>query len=155
MNSCAIPNIWEGEHPEGCPWPLILHCWGLFLHVRWAKPGSGRCLRAWCVLQAACDVFCVGDDVNIEKANNSLISNDRSWKRSKFRLTYVAEAPELTQGTDRLTQGALTVGHMGKAQGKGANPVFFVSVKLPAFQPCLSPHPMPKEQPGTVPGPSG
>lgn len=51
------------------------------------------------MLQAACDVFCVGDDVNIEKANNSLISNDRSWKRSKFRLTYVAEAPELTQGT--------------------------------------------------------
>lgn len=50
-------------------------------------------------LQAACDVFCVGDDVNIEKANNSLISNDRSWKRNKFRLTYVAEAPELTQGT--------------------------------------------------------
>lgn len=51
------------------------------------------------MLQAACDVFCVGDDVNIEKANNSLISNDRSWKRNKFRLTYVAEAPELTQGT--------------------------------------------------------
>lgn len=44
-------------------------------------------------------MFCVGDDVNIEKANNSLISNDRSWKRNKFRLTYVAEAPELTQGT--------------------------------------------------------
>uniref|UniRef100_A0A8B9SWB9 Nitric oxide synthase n=1 Tax=Anas platyrhynchos TaxID=8839 RepID=A0A8B9SWB9_ANAPL len=39
-----------------------------------------------------------GTTVNIEKANNSLISNDRSWKRSKFRLTYVAEAPELTQG---------------------------------------------------------
>lgn len=52
-----------------------------------------------CGPQAACDVFCVGDDVNIEKANNSLISNDRSWKRNKFRLTYVAEAPELTQGT--------------------------------------------------------
>lgn len=79
---------------------------GLLLHVGWdgmgGSLGSGRCLRAWCVLQAACDVFCVGDDVNIEKANNSLISNDRSWKRSKFRLTYVAEAPELTQGTDRL-----------------------------------------------------
>lgn len=90
-----------------------LHRWGLLLHVLakvgWDKAGhgarlespgvAGRCLRAWCVLQAACDVFCVGDDVNIEKANNSLISNDRSWKRSKFRLTYVAEAPELTQGT--------------------------------------------------------
>lgn len=48
--------------------------------------------------QAACDVFCVGDDVNIEKANNSLISNDRSWKKSKFRLTYTAEAPGLTEG---------------------------------------------------------
>ncbi len=49
--------------------------------------------------QAACDVFCVGDDVNIEKANDSLISNDRSWKKSKFRMTYTAEAPTLTQGT--------------------------------------------------------
>lgn len=49
-------------------------------------------------VKAACDVFCVGDDVNIEKANDSLISNDRSWKKSKFRLTYVAEAPALTEG---------------------------------------------------------
>ena len=49
-------------------------------------------------VQAACDVFCVGDDVNIEKANNSLINNDRSWKKSKFRLTYTAEAPALTEG---------------------------------------------------------
>uniref|UniRef100_A0A8C3J6C4 Nitric oxide synthase n=1 Tax=Calidris pygmaea TaxID=425635 RepID=A0A8C3J6C4_9CHAR len=64
----------------------------------WRAPREMPMATAWCVLQAACDVFCVGDDVNIEKANNSLISNDRSWKRSKFRLTYVAEAPELTQG---------------------------------------------------------
>lgn len=49
-------------------------------------------------VQAACDVFCVGDDVNIEKANDSLISNDRSWKKSKFRLTYTAEAPALPEG---------------------------------------------------------
>lgn len=57
-------------------------------------------------------MFCVGDDVNIEKANNSLISNDRSWKRNKFRLTYVAEAPELTQGTSRPLPGEafMTVG---------------------------------------------
>ncbi|XP_032931498.1 nitric oxide synthase, brain [Catharus ustulatus] len=62
--------------------------------------GQEESFRTWAkkVFKAACDVFCVGDDVNIEKANNSLISNDRSWKRSKFRLTYVAEAPELTQG---------------------------------------------------------
>ncbi|XP_062038829.1 nitric oxide synthase 1 [Lepus europaeus] len=62
--------------------------------------GQEEAFRTWAkkVFKAACDVFCVGDDVNIEKANNSLISNDRSWKRNKFRLTYVAEAPGLTQG---------------------------------------------------------
>lgn len=43
-------------------------------------------------------MFCVGDDVNIEKANDSLISNDRSWKKNKFRLTYTAESPSLTEG---------------------------------------------------------
>uniref|UniRef100_A0A8C5LQZ2 Nitric oxide synthase n=1 Tax=Leptobrachium leishanense TaxID=445787 RepID=A0A8C5LQZ2_9ANUR len=61
--------------------------------------GQEESFRTWAkkVFKAACDVFCVGDDVNIEKANNSLISNDRSWKRSKYRISYVAEAPELTQ----------------------------------------------------------
>lgn len=126
LNSCVIPNIWEGEHQETCPWPLGQpHPAGgsvsMWVGMRgWL--GSGGCLRAWCVLQAACDVFCVGDDVNIEKANNSLISNDRSWKRSKFRLTYVAEAPELTQGT---ALEALAVGHMDKTQGQRGQTLFF------------------------------
>uniref|UniRef100_A0AAY4C5Z4 Nitric oxide synthase n=1 Tax=Denticeps clupeoides TaxID=299321 RepID=A0AAY4C5Z4_9TELE len=58
--------------------------------------GQEESFRTWAkkVFKAACDVFCVGDDVNIEKANDSLISNDRSWKKSKFRLTYTAEAPD-------------------------------------------------------------
>ncbi|KAJ8779343.1 hypothetical protein J1605_012805 [Eschrichtius robustus] len=66
--------------------------------------GQEEAFRTWAkkVFKAACDVFCVGDDVNIEKANNSLISNDRSWKRNKFRLTYMAEAPELTQGLSNV-----------------------------------------------------
>uniref|UniRef100_A0A4W4F7Y9 Nitric oxide synthase n=1 Tax=Electrophorus electricus TaxID=8005 RepID=A0A4W4F7Y9_ELEEL len=61
--------------------------------------GQEEAFRTWAkkVFKAACDVFCVGDDVNIEKANDSLISNDRSWKKNKFRLTYTAEAPTLTQ----------------------------------------------------------
>uniref|UniRef100_A0A8C1PCR9 Nitric oxide synthase n=1 Tax=Cyprinus carpio TaxID=7962 RepID=A0A8C1PCR9_CYPCA len=61
--------------------------------------GQEESFRTWAkkVFKAACDVFCVGDDVNIEKANDSLISNDRSWKKSKFRMTYTAEAPTLTQ----------------------------------------------------------
>lgn len=117
--------------------------------------GVGEVPEGWCVLQAACDVFCVGDDVNIEKANNSLISNDRSWKRSKFRLTYVAEAPELTQGTDRLLWRALAGGHMEETQGQRGQTLVFVYVKFPEFQPCLSPRAMPQEQPVTVPGPSG
>lgn len=94
------------------------------------------------MLQAACDVFCVGDDVNIEKANNSLISNDRSWKRSKFRLSYVAEAPELTQGTDGLTWRALPLVRVEKTRGHRGQPPFSGSVKSPAFQPCLSPIPL-------------
>ncbi|XP_036382379.1 nitric oxide synthase, brain isoform X1 [Megalops cyprinoides] len=61
--------------------------------------GQEESFRTWAkkVFKAACDVFCVGDDVNIEKANDSLISNDRSWKKNKFRMAYTAEAPELTQ----------------------------------------------------------
>ncbi|XP_029018514.1 nitric oxide synthase, brain isoform X2 [Betta splendens] len=61
--------------------------------------GQEESFRTWAkkVFKAACDVFCVGDDVNIEKANDSLISNERSWKKSKFRLTYTAEAPALTE----------------------------------------------------------
>uniref|UniRef100_H3C394 Nitric oxide synthase n=1 Tax=Tetraodon nigroviridis TaxID=99883 RepID=H3C394_TETNG len=61
--------------------------------------GQQEAFRTWAkkVFKAACDVFCVGDDVNIEKANNALISNDRSWKKNKFRLTYTAEAPSLTE----------------------------------------------------------
>uniref|UniRef100_A0A8C8D7T0 Nitric oxide synthase n=1 Tax=Oncorhynchus tshawytscha TaxID=74940 RepID=A0A8C8D7T0_ONCTS len=61
--------------------------------------GQEESFRNWAkkVFKAACDVFCIGD-VNIEKAHDSLISNDRSWKKSRFRLTYTAEAPALTQG---------------------------------------------------------
>uniref|UniRef100_A0A8D0APC8 Nitric oxide synthase n=1 Tax=Sander lucioperca TaxID=283035 RepID=A0A8D0APC8_SANLU len=38
--------------------------------------GQEESFRTWAkkVFKAACDVFCVGDDVNIEKANNSLIT---------------------------------------------------------------------------------
>ncbi|XP_037113980.1 nitric oxide synthase, brain isoform X1 [Syngnathus acus] len=66
--------------------------------------GQEESFRTWAkkVFKAACDVFCVGDDVNIEKANDSLISNHRSWKKSKFRLTYAAEAPALTDALSTI-----------------------------------------------------
>uniref|UniRef100_A0A8D0AIJ5 Nitric oxide synthase n=1 Tax=Sander lucioperca TaxID=283035 RepID=A0A8D0AIJ5_SANLU len=73
--------------------------------------GQEESFRTWAkkVFKAACDVFCVGDDVNIEKANNSLISNDRSWKKSKFRLTYTAEAPALTEGKVAIIRSTIFV----------------------------------------------
>ncbi|CAL1615736.1 unnamed protein product [Knipowitschia caucasica] len=66
--------------------------------------GQEESFRTWAkkVFKAACDVFCVGDDVNIEKANDSLISNDRSWKKGKFRMTYTAEAPALTEALNNI-----------------------------------------------------
>uniref|UniRef100_A0A4W6EAU0 nitric-oxide synthase (NADPH) n=1 Tax=Lates calcarifer TaxID=8187 RepID=A0A4W6EAU0_LATCA len=53
--------------------------------------GQEESFRTWAkkVFKAACDVFCVGDDVNIEKANDSLISNDRSWKKSNRSTIFV------------------------------------------------------------------
>uniref|UniRef100_A0AAX7TCI6 Nitric oxide synthase n=1 Tax=Astatotilapia calliptera TaxID=8154 RepID=A0AAX7TCI6_ASTCA len=73
--------------------------------------GQEESFRTWAkkVFKAACDVFCVGDDVNIEKANDSLISNDRSWKKSKFRLTYTAEAPALTEGESSSCRSTIFV----------------------------------------------
>lgn len=76
-------------------------------------------------------MFCVGDDVNIEKANNSLISNDRSWKRNKFRLTYVAEAPELTQGIDTVLLGGprpLREGWAGELPSRGCGDGGFITL---------------------------
>lgn len=113
------------------------------------------------MLQAACDVFCVGDDVNIEKANNSLISNDRSWKRSKFRLTYVAEAPELTQGTETGSpRRALGMGsveekmYWTRVGAKGPNLIYSV-LNSQHFSLAFPLHRTPKEQFVMVSGPSG
>ncbi|KAK5618595.1 Nitric oxide synthase, brain [Crenichthys baileyi] len=80
--------------------------------------GQEESFRTWAkkVFKAACDVFCVGDDVNIEKANDSLISNDRSWKKSKFRLTYTAEAPLLTEALYRVQKKKVYGAKMIEAQ---------------------------------------
>ncbi|KAJ3603901.1 hypothetical protein NHX12_028642 [Muraenolepis orangiensis] len=80
--------------------------------------GQEESFRTWAkkVFKAACDVFCVGDDVNIEKANHSLISNDRSWKKSKFRLTYTAEAPSLTDALHSVHKKKVTGAKMIDSQ---------------------------------------
>uniref|UniRef100_A0A8C2ZXP7 Nitric oxide synthase n=1 Tax=Cyclopterus lumpus TaxID=8103 RepID=A0A8C2ZXP7_CYCLU len=80
--------------------------------------GQEESFRTWAkkVFKAACDVFCVGDDVNIEKANDSLISNDRSWKKSKFRLTYTAEAPALTEALNSVHKKKVFAAKMLESQ---------------------------------------
>uniref|UniRef100_I3NF66 Nitric oxide synthase n=1 Tax=Ictidomys tridecemlineatus TaxID=43179 RepID=I3NF66_ICTTR len=96
--------------------------------------GQEEAFRTWAkkVFKAACDVFCVGDDVNIEKANNSLISNDRSWKRNKFRLTYVAEAPELTQGLSNVHKKRVSAARLLSRQNlqSSACLIFFSSAHV-------------------------
>nr|AAS93626.1 nitric oxide synthase a [Sepia officinalis] len=39
------------------------------------------------VFKAACDTFCLQDDVNIQEATGALHGNDQSWSLGKFRLT--------------------------------------------------------------------
>uniref|UniRef100_A0A8C1PMD5 Nitric oxide synthase n=1 Tax=Cyprinus carpio TaxID=7962 RepID=A0A8C1PMD5_CYPCA len=94
--------------------------------------GQEESFRTWAkkVFKAACDVFCVGDDVNIEKANNSLISNDRSWKKSKFRMTYTAEAPTLTEALysvhKRKVYGAKFLMRQNLQSGRSIRSTIFV-----------------------------
>nr|XP_036849380.1 nitric oxide synthase, brain isoform X1 [Manis javanica]XP_036849381.1 nitric oxide synthase, brain isoform X1 [Manis javanica]XP_036849382.1 nitric oxide synthase, brain isoform X1 [Manis javanica]XP_036849384.1 nitric oxide synthase, brain isoform X1 [Manis javanica]XP_036849385.1 nitric oxide synthase, brain isoform X1 [Manis javanica] len=102
--------------------------------------GQEEAFRTWAkkVFKAACDVFCVGDDVNIEKANNSLISNDRSWKRNKFRLTYVAEAPELAQGLSHVHKKRVSAARLLSRQNlqspKSSRSTIFVRLHTNGYQ---------------------
>ncbi|KAG9487805.1 hypothetical protein GDO78_007540 [Eleutherodactylus coqui] len=102
--------------------------------------GQEESFRTWAkkVFKAACDVFCVGDDVNIEKANNSLISNDRSWKRSKYRISFVAEAPELTQALYSIHRkkvyGARLLGRQNLQSAKSSRSTIFLRLHTNGHQ---------------------
>uniref|UniRef100_C4TP54 Nitric oxide synthase 1 n=1 Tax=Ambigolimax valentianus TaxID=1338344 RepID=C4TP54_9EUPU len=52
--------------------------------------------RLWAegVFTAACETFCLGDDVNIYEATGAL-NSDHSWTPNKFRLTLVDNAKDL------------------------------------------------------------
>ncbi|CAM9948470.1 unnamed protein product [Lampetra fluviatilis] len=59
--------------------------------------GQEEAFRTWArrVFQAACDVFCVGDDVNMDKVANSLVRSERAWRPDRYRLVPASEAPDL------------------------------------------------------------
>nr|QCX35686.1 Nitric Oxide Synthase 1 [Nautilus pompilius] len=53
--------------------------------------GQEESFKNWAqgVFKAACDTFCLQDDVNIQAATGALLSTDFSWSLGKFRLTPV------------------------------------------------------------------
>ncbi|XP_076435250.1 nitric oxide synthase-like [Babylonia areolata] len=61
--------------------------------------GQEQSFRTWAeaVFTAACETFCLGDDVNISEATGALSNTDHSWTPNRFRLTPL---PEGTKGAD-------------------------------------------------------
>ena len=39
--------------------------------------------------QAACETFCLGDDINISEATGALSNTDHTWTPTRFRITPV------------------------------------------------------------------
>ncbi|XP_022086266.1 nitric oxide synthase, brain-like isoform X2 [Acanthaster planci] len=50
--------------------------------------GQEESYRKWAqeVFKQACDTFCVGEGINMNEANASLMENDQSWTADKFRI---------------------------------------------------------------------
>nr|BAF73722.1 nitric oxide synthase [Ambigolimax valentianus] len=53
--------------------------------------GQEQSFRQWAegVFTAACETFCLGDDVNINEATGALNNADHSWTPNRFRITSV------------------------------------------------------------------
>lgn len=67
--------------------------------------GQEESFRTWAkaVFSAACEVFCVGKDVNMQEANASLQTNELSWAPDKFRLV-LEESGAATELCEALTK---------------------------------------------------
>nr|KAG5713275.1 hypothetical protein BaRGS_007802 [Batillaria attramentaria] len=53
--------------------------------------GQEESFRNWAeeVFKAACETFCLGDDINITEATGALSNTDHSWTPNRFRITPV------------------------------------------------------------------
>lgn len=53
--------------------------------------GQEESFRNWAeeVFKAACETFCLGDDINISEATGALSGTDHSWTPNRFRITPV------------------------------------------------------------------
>ncbi|XP_050408838.1 nitric oxide synthase, brain [Patella vulgata] len=59
--------------------------------------GQEESFRNWAqeVFKSACEVFCLGDDVNMSEATGALSSTDHTWQPDKFRLTPMDNEKEI------------------------------------------------------------
>ncbi|ESO82408.1 hypothetical protein LOTGIDRAFT_197993 [Lottia gigantea] len=59
--------------------------------------GQEESFRNWAqeVFKAACETFCLGDDVNMSEATGALSSTDHTWVPEKFRLTPLDNEKEM------------------------------------------------------------
>ncbi|GFR97300.1 nitric oxide synthase, partial [Elysia marginata] len=68
--------------------------------------GQEQSFRQWAeeVFKAACDTFCLGDDVNFSEATGALSNNDNTWKPNKFRISTVdnAKQPDLCEALSKV-----------------------------------------------------
>nr|CBV37021.3 nitric oxide synthase [Stramonita haemastoma] len=58
--------------------------------------GQEQSFRTWAeaVFTAACETFCLGDDVNISEATGALSNTDHSWTPNRFRITPLDNAKD-------------------------------------------------------------
>ncbi|CAG5122629.1 unnamed protein product, partial [Candidula unifasciata] len=58
--------------------------------------GQEQSFRQWAqgVFTAACETFCLGDDVNINEATGALSNSDHSWTPNRFRITPIENGKE-------------------------------------------------------------
>ncbi|XP_074640312.1 nitric oxide synthase-like protein [Tubulanus polymorphus] len=64
--------------------------------------GQEESFRNWAqnVFRAACDTFCVGDDVNMGDVEGTFANADNSWSAAKYRLTIDANTPQTDDTID-------------------------------------------------------
>ena len=67
--------------------------------------GQDQSFKLWAheVFKVACDVFCLGDDVNMLDAQAALSNGDSSWSKGRYRLraTATAVSLDLQTGTQK------------------------------------------------------
>ncbi|XP_064613409.1 nitric oxide synthase 1-like [Liolophura sinensis] len=78
--------------------------------------GQEQSFNTWAqeAFKAACETFCVGDDINMKEVTGALSKSDFSWSPGKFRLTPVdsEREPSLCVGLSKLHNKMILPSHL-------------------------------------------